>query len=1114
MKNIDIRIVTNALKRICKRNGYDIITDRNALESIVGDLLPGDNFEVERQSLITAIHAGIVEQLFKASAKTVPEQKNAIISSRKNLIDNYGQQEKRAIAVVEAIACAFEFDPSALPPKKISAILYNIGFCIKNLIFMIKNRPFYRNAAISAVGISLCCGVYYGFYFPRGYVMLNIKNAKKATVSLSTQEKIIQRGNTTDGSIIMRAPLDKDLRLSVISKGFVDYTSNLHLDKKNPTANIDINMDRPLADFKVKMTNDKLPARAKVSITNNNGKLIANGEKFIADNLSASFKVPVDQKLKIKVTAPGFISNEQYVLLQHNESSKELPVFLRRDKGTVAVNLSGDGVVDCSPIVCLMQNGKKISSQSVINGKAVKFEVDLDKNYVLKVVSKLHIPIQHAVRVNSSDYNFNNKLSFNLVKLPSLRIFTVPNAKVFLNNKFIGKADNSGNILLSDNISYDKSYQVTCKLDGFGSKSKDVYIKPGISNYFSIVLERLPKIAKSSDNYREIHDVSIEHSESLADMTRVMELEDDFDYEEEYIYKLGQRAGLLGDFDEQIALYTEAADMGSIGAKLELAIDYFTGKNVKQDYVKAIELFTEASELGSDTAQYFLGTIYLEGNVVDQDYDKAVYYLRKAVEKNHAGAQVTLGNMYESGQGVKQNYAQAVKLYKLAAMQENNAMIDADYALSSYVSSAQFLLGTMYETGHGVEQSYYEAEKWYKKASERGVAEAQVNLGKFYFAGLGVEKDNKKAFEYFNKASEQGNALGQCWLGTIYKFGLGVEKNYKKAFEWYCKAAEQGDNLACNYIGEMYVVGLGVAQDYKKAFEWYSRAAENGDAQAQACIGKLYEVGKGVKQDYSKAFEWYVKSAEQGNDVAQFNLGGLYLTGMGTEQNYDKALQLFKVAVSKGNIQAQQALAVLKKAEAEQILKSAEQGNAEAQYLLGCLYESGEGIEQNYSKALEWYRKAAEQGNAGAQSCLGKFYEEGLGVQQDYNESAKWYRKAAECGEPAAQLAMVQICLVEKKYPEAVQWCYKVAKQGNVKAQCFMGQFYELGIGVTKDYKEAFYWYTKAAEHKDGKALFKLGTFYEEGLSVNKDLDKAKELYRKSAEQGNNDAINKLKSHK
>ena len=56
------------------------------------------------------------------------------------------------------------------------------------------------------------------------------------------------------------------------------------------------------------------------------------------------------------------------------------------------------------------------------------------------------------------------------------------------------------------------------------------------------------------------------------------------------------------------------------------------------------------------------------------------------------------------------------------------------------------------------------------------------------------------------------------------------------------------------------------------------------------------------------------------------------------------------------------------------IQKSANQGDANAQFSLGYLYSQGEEVVQDYAKALEWYRKAADQGNNVAQLFLGISY--------------------------------------------------------------------------------------------------------------------------------------------
>lgn len=72
------------------------------------------------------------------------------------------------------------------------------------------------------------------------------------------------------------------------------------------------------------------------------------------------------------------------------------------------------------------------------------------------------------------------------------------------------------------------------------------------------------------------------------------------------------------------------------------------------------------------------------------------------------------------------------------------------------------------------------------------------------------------------------------------------------------------------------------------------------------------------------------------------------------------------------------------------------QGNAIAQFILGSMYENGEGVAQDYKEAMKWYQKAAEQGDADAQYGLGKMYADGSGVAQDYVMSHMWFDIAAE----------------------------------------------------------------------------------------------------------------------
>lgn len=54
----------------------------------------------------------------------------------------------------------------------------------------------------------------------------------------------------------------------------------------------------------------------------------------------------------------------------------------------------------------------------------------------------------------------------------------------------------------------------------------------------------------------------------------------------------------------------------------------------------------------------------------------------------------------------------------------------------------------------------------------------------------------------------------------------------------------------------------------------------------------------------------------------------------------------------------------------EDLLKAAEQGDADAQNNLGHCYQYGNGVEEDKEEAVRWYKKAAEQGDADAQNNL------------------------------------------------------------------------------------------------------------------------------------------------
>ena len=85
---------------------------------------------------------------------------------------------------------------------------------------------------------------------------------------------------------------------------------------------------------------------------------------------------------------------------------------------------------------------------------------------------------------------------------------------------------------------------------------------------------------------------------------------------------------------------------------------------------------------------------------------------------------------------------------------------------------------------------------------------------------------------------------------------------------------------------------------------------------------------------------------------------------------------------------------------------AAEQGDASAQYNLGVMYDSGQGVPQDETEAVRWFRLAADQGDAAAQFDLGLLYQSGRGVPQDETEAVRWHRLAADQGHAAAQVSL------------------------------------------------------------------------------------------------------------
>jgi hypothetical protein len=125
--------------------------------------------------------------------------------------------------------------------------------------------------------------------------------------------------------------------------------------------------------------------------------------------------------------------------------------------------------------------------------------------------------------------------------------------------------------------------------------------------------------------------------------------------------------------------------------------------------------------------------------------------------------------------------------------------------------------------------------------------------------------------------------------------------------------------------------------------------------------------------------------------------------------------------------------------EVEELRRKAEEGDADAQFLLGWKFRLGRDVPQNDAEMVKWCTKAAEQGQADAQYHLGWAHRTGIGAANDADKAVEWYTKSAEQGNKKAQMDLGVMYFYGRDIPmnnrEALKWLCKAVKQEYRAAQ-------------------------------------------------------------------------------
>ncbi|MDO4218656.1 MAG: SEL1-like repeat protein [Synergistaceae bacterium] len=326
-------------------------------------------------------------------------------------------------------------------------------------------------------------------------------------------------------------------------------------------------------------------------------------------------------------------------------------------------------------------------------------------------------------------------------------------------------------------------------------------------------------------------------------------------------------------------------------------------------------------------------------------------------------------------------------IYLIAIDGKDSNKQDLGKLIKDSDAQAQFELGCKYYTGIGAKLNYEKAREYFEVAASKGSVEAQRYLELLYRSkNFGETNEPQKDLEVCKKTAQMGDQIGQFLLAHFYDNGIGVKKDVARAIELYKKSAAQGYYRAQSQLGYCYEFGIGLEKDIQKAIELYKKSAAQGSPRAEYYLANCYFNGKGVTRDYKRAAKLYISSAVKNNVYSGMKLINCYYNGIGVKKDYKKCAFWLKHFYGYYVQQEKNAKDVI--------------------YDIATRYESGDGLERDYTEAFAWYFKAHKLGHAHAIYCVGKFFENGIVVNKNLDMAIKKYKLAADCGDKDAKEAL------------------------------------------------------------------------------------------------------------
>ena len=168
---------------------------------------------------------------------------------------------------------------------------------------------------------------------------------------------------------------------------------------------------------------------------------------------------------------------------------------------------------------------------------------------------------------------------------------------------------------------------------------------------------------------------------------------------------------------------------------------------------------------------------------------------------------------------------------------------------------------------------------------------------------------------------------------------------------------------------------------------------------------------------------------------------------------------------------------------------------------LGIMYHLGDGVNQNFSRAKEFYLKACKLGSGSGCSHVGFMYENGHAGRNDA-KAVSYYKQACDLGD-AGGCASLGTCYengtgVKENMEMALTYHDKACDGGMGSSCAHLGLLYE----NDENYIDAAVYHQKGCDAGEATECSRLGVMYYNAQGVNPNQRKAADLFKKACELG------------